>query len=462
VILLTMFNPAGSRPQDGETWGWPLNPIGEVLFKNLPIKLAPIDFVLILLVLRAYLVIRLSDVGTAGIERRPLRPFVQACLLAAGAILAWTFYGVFLNGGSFADSLWQVRQPLWLPCLALAVSVASTQPGAITRLKRAVVISALVKSVEAILFYATVVKPKGLDLLYVTTHSDTVLWSTALAMLVSDWFEHRTRATRRNLTLYSIPMLLAMVFNNRRTVWVIVFASLAFIVAVAHRPVKRQLARLLVLLSPLLLAYIVVGMSPGAGSPVFKPVKMIRSVVIQDDASSSTRDIENLNLVVTMRQRPLIGMGFGHPYIELVVAYDVTKGGFTNYQYIPHNSFLGLWAFTGLFGPAAYFLPMLVANYYAINSRRRSPRPATRSAAAWSVCAVIAYLVQAWSDMGMQDWTSITCAALGMGVAASLAREVKADEEAEAAARRVVPEWEALRERQRLAALTEVERVSVR
>ena len=169
------------------------------------------------------------------------------------------------------------------------------------------------------------------------------------------------------------------------------------------------------------MAYIVVGFGTHSQSIAFKPVSMIDSVLFQRDASSSTRDIENFNLLVTLRARPLIGWGFGHPYIESVRAYDISTF-FAQYRYLPHNSFLGLWAFCGPIFAAGYFLLPVVAIFYAVGATRRSRSPLLRSSAAWAVCAVIAYLVQGWADIGLQDWTAVVCAGVGFGIGGALPR----------------------------------------
>lgn len=441
MITLLIFNAASTLPHDGFKWFWPPDLVGKLIFKNLPFKFAPIDMIFAILLIRALITIRLSDVGTGGgIERRPMRAYAQACVFSAGAVLVWTVYGI-AAGGSVANMLWQVRALFWLPCFALAAGVAAATPNGVKKIKVALVFSAIFKAIEAIAFKLTftfhpgdlqfmagkVLRPKEPPI-YATTHSDTVLWATVLCILIADWFETRTKQSRNRLLAIGLPLLAAMIINNRRTVYVTVAAGAAFIVSVAQRNVKKELKRLLSLLWPVIILYVGVGLVSSSQSVVFKPVRMIESVVVQDDASSDTRDIENGNLLFTMRARPILGTGFGHPYTELVVAYDVTASGFANYRFIPHNSFLGIWAFGGLFFPMFYMMPLVVAIYYGVNTRRRSGSPFLRSSAAWAVCGIIAYLVQGWSDIGLQDWTAILCCGAGMGICASLPRFLKTSE----------------------------------
>lgn len=418
-LLLSLSSPEVNPAEN--KWRSPLYPLGKIVYKNLPVKFAVVDILIVLLLVRAVMVIVLSEQGRTGIDRRPPRPFAQATLIAGVVVIAWLVYGIG-TGGGIKNSLWQVRPLIMLPALALAVAVAATPLG-IQRLRTAILFAGLVKAFEGITFYYGVVKPRGLNVAYVTTHSDTVLWATATCILLAEWFEMRNRRSRRNLLVLLPLYAIAMVLNNRRTVWVAVLAGLAFIVVVAHRPVKRQLAKLLGIGWPLVVTYIVVGFGTHSHSIAFKPVSMIDSVLFQRDVSSSTRDIENFNLLVTLRARPLIGWGFGHPYIESVRAYDISKF-FAQYRYLPHNSFLGLWAFCGPIFAAGYFLLPVVAIFYAVSSLRQSRSPLVRSSAAWAVCAVIAYLVQGWADIGLQDWTAIVCAGVGFGIGGALPRLV--------------------------------------
>jgi O-antigen ligase len=421
-LLISVNNPAG-QPAAGEA-DWFLNPVGAFLYDNLPTKFALADVLVGLLVFRAATVLLLSE-RDEGLDRRPPRPFAQACLLAVIAIVGLEFWGVFVNGGNFQQSLWQLRVPLLVPCLGLAVSVAASDFG-IRRIRFALLAAGIVKAIEAMYLSFVVGLTADTSGAYVTTHSDTMIWVTCLFILIATWFETRSWADLKLLLFLSPPYLISIVVNNRRLAFVSLIGGILFIVAVAHRPVKRQLSRYLRLFWPLIVVYLVVGFGSQSTSPLFLPVSKLASVSTKKDASTDTRDIENFNLLVTLKEKPLFGYGLGHPYNEFVVAYSV-EGAFKQYRYLPHNSFLGFWALNGVFGPSLYFLLPVVAVFYAVSCRRRSRDPARRAAAAWSVCVVIAYLVQSWADLGMQDWQALVCVGIAYGISGSLGRAVIAE-----------------------------------
>src|SRR5581483_5584993 len=94
---------------------------------------------------------------------------------------------------------------------------------------------------------------------------------------------------------------------------------------------KRSLTRVALWVVPLVALYVAAGW--GSRSPVFAPVHMLSTIVVsKEDASTGTRDIENYNLIQTLKVHPLQGWGFGHPYLELSRAYDISTV-FSLYRY---------------------------------------------------------------------------------------------------------------------------------
>jgi O-Antigen ligase len=421
-LLLSVNNPSG-QPGEGKV-KWFLNPLGDFLYRNLPTKFAIADLLIGLLVFRAATVLLLSE-RDSGLDRRPPRPFAQACMFGVIAIVGLEFWGVFVNGGNFQQSLWQLRVPLLVPCLALAVSVAATDLG-IRRIRFALLAAGIAKAIEAIWISFVVGLTADTSGAYITTHSDTMIWVTCMFILLATWFETRKTADLKLLLVLAPFYLASIVVNNRRVAWVAILAGMLFIVAVAHRPVKRQLGRYLKLFWPLIVVYLVIGFASQSQSPIFLPVNKIASVSTKKDASTDTRDIENFNLLVTLKEKPIFGWGFGHEYNEFIVAYSV-KNAFSQYRFLPHNSFLGFWALGGVFGPSLYFLLPVVAIFYAVSCRRKSNDPARRAASTWSVCIVIAYLIQAWADLGLQDWVGLVCVGIAYGISGAMGRAVIAE-----------------------------------
>ena len=128
-----------------------------------------------------------------------------------------------------------------------------------------------------------------------------------------------------------------------------------------------------------------------------------------DSASNSSslwRDLENYDLVYTYSQAPLLGLGFGHPFIEKIQLPDVTRS-YELEPYVPHNSVLGLWAFGGLLGFAFIWAVFPVGFFFTVRAYRWSRTPAERITALSAAAVQICYLIQGYGDLGFGTWGSV-------------------------------------------------------
>jgi hypothetical protein len=214
-----------------------------------------------------------------------------------------------------------------------------------------------------------------------------------------------------------LPMLVgAMVANNRRIAWVEVVASVAVVYVLGRRTRIRQL--LTVAVVPLALAYVAVGWN--STSSVFAPVRSLRTVGDADiDSSTLFRDLENFNLLATLRIRPIIGTGFGQQFDEPVTTPDLPS--FREYRYMPHNSVLGLWGFTGWLGFTGLFTAVVVGVFWAARSYRFAQVGDQRTAALVAISFVLIYLIQCWGDLGFSERDGVFLVGSALGVAARLA-----------------------------------------
>jgi len=177
---------------------------------------------------------------------------------------------------------------------------------------------------------------------------------------------------------------------------------------VALRPggVRRRL-RLAGLLSlPLLALYVAVGEQQT--SRIFAPVHALNTIW-GDTADDSTlsRRIEDAGLVSTLAGNPLFGTGWGHEYKEIDTRYapELIKR-FPQYRYIPHNSMLGLAAFSGWLGFSLTWALVPVTLYLAVRTHRQAATPTEAQAGLFVAGLLPVYAVQAWADMGLQSLTA--------------------------------------------------------
>lgn len=416
---------AGEQRGDADSrWQSPFAVVGWLLRNNLNLTI-PIDALrftgidVVLLYLGLIAVWRRSVRSTLdrGVIPPP-RPLTRVALVSLGVLLLLSAYGV-ARGGSAQQVLWQIHQLLLLPLLYLLFSVSLRDREDLLACGKVIVAAALVKAAMAVwIRHSTGL---GLEvMLTATSHSDSGLFCAAFTLLVIAVFEKTSRKHVQLCLLLLPPLAWGMIANNRRLAWVEVAMVLILLLVSRRSPAKRLVLRSLVVLTPLALLYVAAGWSSGAA--VFAPVGTVRSIVdSKADRSTATRDIENFNLLDTARtNNPLLGTGFGHQYVEAVKMDDISDL-FPQYKYIPHNSILGLWAFTGILGFTLLFWPIVAGVYFAVRTYRHSKDWLVRTGAFSSLAIVLVYLVQCYGDMGLVCWVGTFLVALALSLAGKLA-----------------------------------------
>ena len=438
VLVLIFLGLTMENPYEGFANGAfqsPVAPLGALLLANInrttgisALNFTGLDLLVpFLLFIHFYRRVTHSNIdGKGQIETaRPMRLFALVSLVTNFALYAWGL----LRGGDGAQALWQVHQVLLLPVVFFLCEAAFRGPQDHATLGKVIVAAGLLRGMAAILL-RRFLKPTTEWMVhypYATTHADSMLFAGAFAILLALFVQRPTRKTLLQLALCSVVLMGAMVANSRRIVWVeVIGVAIAYYLFARRTPLMRRLTRLVAMSLPLILVYVAAGWNSAA--KVFGPVQTIRSMVDPTgvkDTSTEWRDLENLNLIFTLDEHPLLGPGFGHQYKEAIPLPDISSS-FQAYRYFPHNALLGLWAFTGLIGFSGMWMMLVVCVFLAARSYARAALPAQRVAALACVSCVIIYTNQVYGDMGLVSWTGVFLVAPAMAVAGKLAVETGA------------------------------------
>jgi len=429
LIALVADNPH-ERPAEGQ-WQTPFYQPGLLLYENLnnitgikPLRFSLLDVILILLV-GVILVRRLArrepapaDEDDGAFEASGLNVLLATAFLT---ILGLEVLGI-ARGGDFKASLWQTRELLWLPVVTWIFATTLRGPRDQTMLGLLVMLAATLKTAEGLYYYEVICRPLGVKPAYVTTHSDSLIFVTAVVIGVVGWL--LDKAHRR----YFVPIVaiagLGLVLNNRRLAIVSLVSNLALIyLMLPGSRLKRSMTRLALLSLPIVALYAAAGWN--SNSAIFGPVKMLSSVLSKDDRSSETRDIENYNLMQTLKVKPLLGWGFGHEYLEVSKADDISQF-FALYRYIGHNSVLWLWSVGGLIGFGFFWSLIVFSIYLSARAFRFAVRPLDRTAGMVALSVGVSFVIQAYGDMGLQSWTGVFLLAAALASTSQLAVAVGA------------------------------------
>jgi len=223
-----------------------------------------------------------------------------------------------------------------------------------------------------------------------------------LILTLGLWFFGVRGRLRTVATWVAAAVLLADMANARRTAWAMIGTTLIVLVCVTYSslPEKRLALRRLLL--------IVAGVS-AVYFPLFwnkagilaQPARSLHSMIApdaRDKSSNLYRVQENANLAFNIRKTASLGKGFG-PLIDYAIPIvDISKAD-AFITFLPHNSLLDLWMRLGIQGVVVFLLLMAAVVVRGCALARSGDRELA-VLGILAACAVVAYLVQGYNDMG--------------------------------------------------------------
>lgn len=425
-ILLVVDNPQ-ERPAQN-LWHSPFYGVGQLFYENLnkvvpvqALRFSGLDFLFFsllgMLSLRRYF-------GGRRRDEQPTPSALYAGLMLSFVTLMWLEIFGLATGGDFKNSLWQIRQMFWMPLVTFIFAMILRGSADLKALAAIVLSSAVIKVMVGSYYYFFIARPMGnYKPHYCLTHSDTVLFVTALYVLVALYWEFRSRTTLLLNVVIQPIIWWGIQINNRRLAYASFLMGATFMFFIASAAVKKRITRVVFVVIPFLVPYIAVGWN--STSAVFTPVTAISSMFSKDDSSTLSRVVENDNLVRTLQHQPIIGSGFGHPYDEQIVG-DSIADAFALYRYIGHNTILWLWSLAGVVGFTGVWLVYPIAVFLTVRSYRFARERRQRAAALVVLGVIVASMFQAWGDMGLVSWLTTLLVSMSIAMASKLAVETGA------------------------------------
>jgi len=421
IFFLTIVadNPK-ERPAEG-LWTSPLHPLGLALYENVNVltgiealRFSGADVLLVF----ALVVVMMRRSEWRIALPRPM----NVSLAVVFCTLLWLEAWGLARGGDFKSSLWQFRQLLWLPGATWLFALTLRGRRDLRAIGKTIVLAAIVKVVLGA-YFAWFVARERPD--YVTTHSDTILFTMAIALAIAHWVERSTLRTTLLTVLLVGVVGLGITLNGRRLAYVTLAGSfLAMFALLPKGKLRTRLRRTFAWASVPGAVYLRLGWHDSTNA-FFGPAHKISSLFEPTDRSSALRDIENYNLIQTWKHYPLLGSGFGHEYLELSKGDDIGKI-FALYRYIGHDSVLWLCSVGGFVGFTAIWMILVVGVYFAARVHRCAAAPIDRVAAVTALSIVVAFLVQAYGDMGLQSWLGVFMLAMALAVVGQLTTSLRA------------------------------------
>lgn len=389
TVFLTFVSDTGAPYSNWfSPFGW-----SHFLIEAMPWKVRPVDHVFALCLLLAP--------RSRESRKSIVRPMRNALLLAAGTTVLWFAYGISRGGDSWAAA-WQIYLMLSGILFAFAVSATFRTPEHYVLFANMLILAASYRAVMCWCYYLLYIRQGLVYPLpeYLTSHDDTVLWVVCILILLLRILDPPSRAVRLRSFFLVVLMGGAVLFNQRRLAWISLAMGAAMVLFLLPRgKAQRRAMRAVVVLAPVVLIYIAVGW--GRSERIFKPVQSLATVSTAEDTSTKARNVENLGLIATSNaNNMLMGTGWGHRYIEVSNKYSIAKF-FPLWQYIPHNSILGLLAYTGILGFCGYWLVFPTAMFLTARMARMSKNAGARQLGAIGAAQLVVCANQFYGDMGI-------------------------------------------------------------
>ncbi|MES3035100.1 MAG: O-antigen ligase family protein [Gemmatimonadota bacterium] len=360
------------------------------------------------------------------VDARDRAPSANIIYVALGAELATVAaleaYG-WLRNGDMRSSLFQMRTFIWLPIQVVVMTYALRDLRDFQKVAIAVTLATMLKIAVGLRFITHDAWAQDIEVPYMTGHQDSVLFVAVFFLLVAIWL-HRPSWSRLLATLPLLAVLLTgIVVNDRRLAWVAFVAAPITLYPLATGRLKFRFRKVLLYASPFILLYL--GLARSITTGIFSPGAELMGMANATDASSIWRELENVNLIYTLRQHPIFGSGWGHEYIEIITLPSIS-GSYAQYRLIAHNSVLWLLGIAGIVGFWLLWTPIIVGVYLASRSYRFASTINQRVAACTCVAIIACYANQAWGDIGMATAVPTVLLSCALACAARLAHDTGA------------------------------------
>ena len=321
-----------------------------LLYINHSLNFSPLEACLVLTFL--------AWLGHAAVERqwtmRLGRLFGPVAVFLAFVVLGMA-YG-FGTGGDTRIGLWEARSIFYVPLVLLLVNNLLTRREHLNALIWALVLSLFVEGLVGCYEYFFVLRGDLGLVNSLTDHATAVHMNILFVLTLALWMYRGSRNKRFILPLLIPPVLLTYLAAERRAALVALLIGLALMALMLY--LHRRRAFWIVMPIVAVAGAIYLGAFWSNSGALGLPARAVKSVIApkqvdpRDESSNQYRVLENINVLYTIQQSPLTGVGFGQKFKIILPMPDISF--FEWWQYLSHNSVMWIWMKTGLFGFLAF------------------------------------------------------------------------------------------------------------
>jgi len=392
--LVLLFEPNSADPLMGV--GAYLNNSLQTSFNVSGLILIPLELLLLLTtsvwLAKALMNRRAGFVG--GVSGRPMLFF---CL-----VLVFSVVRGLAGGAIFNFAFWESRYLFWMVLAYVLASNTIKTRAHVRTLLTIIMVCVSFSSLDGVWRKFALIDAGLLGPAQETwySHESVVIWGL-LIMLVFAQLAFGGATWQRLIG----PIMLfitgfTMLVSERRAGYIAVmvaFIAFAFVLGFSKRKAFFLICVPIILATAVYLP--VFWNNTGTFGQPARAVRSLRDPDPRDAASNLSRDLEAINVRATIASDPILGVGFGRPFLQVVAVPDISFFPFWNYE--AHHDILWVWMKTGAFGFTLFFVVMGRGLSRAAALTRSLRERDGKVFALLALCAMVMSLVFCYVDLGL-------------------------------------------------------------
>ena len=311
----------------------------------------------------------------------------------------WYIFVAYLLAHNFISQKRQVRAIFWI-----------------------LIVGAGVKGLQGTYIYLVLFHASTTGHNEIMAHEESFFFVAMVLLLILFFLHHRYRPQVIALLLIMPGLAIATLANQRRTDYLALVVGLIVVWALVFmvKPQARKRLGIGMAIAVVIGTAYVLAFAHSGGS-LASPARAIISVIDpsaadpRDAASNAYRVTENADLLFTLKQSPIIGWGYGKPFLQPSPLPNVTSND-PYYNYIPHNTIYWVWMRLGAIG---YFLLWYLLGAAIVRGCiivRRLRDPYLQVVAIFVVAFTVMEIIAAYADYQLFFYRNVLYLGLMLGL----------------------------------------------
>ncbi|HLZ31294.1 MAG TPA: O-antigen ligase family protein [Chloroflexota bacterium] len=233
------------------------------------------------------------------------------------------------------------------------------------------------------------------------SHEDVVIWGLLIILVFAQQVFGSGPGWRRFVGPFTALAAVGIMLLSERRAGLIAVGIAFAIFTISLITINRK-AFLFIAVPALLVAAVYLPVFWNNTSTLGQGARAVRSISSpdpRDAASNAWRDLEAINVRATIASDPLLGIGFGRPFLQIVTVPDISFFEFWDYE--AHHNILWVWMKTGALGFTAFFILAMTGIARSIWLAKTLRYPEFRTFALLATSAIVMSLVFCYVDLGL-------------------------------------------------------------